>query len=144
MLTEDTSLYLADFGVDVVAGTTTGKGILDMPSELIVDGQIISTDYTLTCETSKFGALLYGSQLSVNGVPYTVRVSNLVSDGVFTQLVLQRDLEVPHTTPLTPIYANGAAATLDDLGLERLNAEIDGGAAPTTYIDGNVIDGGTA
>lgn len=144
MLTEDTTLFLADFGVDVVAGTTTGKGILDMPSELIVDGQIISTDYTLTCETSKFGALLYGSQVSVNGVPYTVRVSNLVSDGVFTQLVLQRDLEVTHTTPLTPIYANGAAATLDDLGLERLNAEIDGGSASTTYIDGNVINGGTA
>lgn len=144
MITEDTSLYLADFGVDVVAGTTTGKGILDMPSELIVDGQIISTDYTLTCETSKFGALLYGSQLSVNGVPYTVRVANLVSDGVFTQLTLQRDLEVPHTTSLTSINANGAYVVLDDLGLERLNPEIDGGTASTTYIDSNELDGGTA
>lgn len=144
MITEDTSLYLADFGVDVVAGTTTGKGILDMPSELIVDGQIISTDYTLTCETSKFGALLYGSQLSINGVPYTVRVANLVSDGVFTQLTLQRDLEVPHTTSLTSINANGAYVVLDDLGLERLNPEIDGGTASTTYIDSNELDGGTA
>ena len=144
MITEDTSLYLADFGVDVVAGTTTGKGILDMPSELIVDGQIISTDYTLTCETSKFGALLYGSQLSVNGVPYTVRVANLVSDGVFTQLILQRDLEVPHTTSLTSINANGAYVVLDDLGLERLNPEIDGGTASTAYIDSNELDGGTA
>jgi hypothetical protein len=143
-ITEDTSLYLADFGVDVVAGSVTGRGILDMPSELIVDGQVITTDYTLTCETAKFGGLLYGSQLSVNGVPYTVRVPNLVNDGAFTQLTLQRDLEVPHTTSLTPINANGAAATLDDLGLERLDAEISGGTASTTYIDGNVINGGTA
>lgn len=144
MLIDDPSIYLADFGVTVTAGAVTGTGILDMPSELIVDGQIISTDYTLTCEASKFGALLYGSQISVNGVPYTVRVATLVNDGVFAQLSLQRDLEVPHTTPLTPIYANGAAAALDDLNLERLNAEIDGGTASTTYIDGNVINGGTA
>lgn len=142
MITEDTSLYLADFGVDVVAGSVTGRGILDMPSELIVDGQVITTDYTLTCETAKFGGLLYGSQLSVNGVPYTVRVPNLVNDGAFTQLTLQRDLEVSHTTSLTPINANGAAATLDDLGLERLDAEISGGTASTTYIDGNDLDGG--
>lgn len=144
MITEDPTLYLADFGVDVVAGSITGKGILDMPSELIVDGQIISTDYTLTCETAKFGALLYGSQLSVNGVPYTVRVPTLTSDGVFTQLTLQRALEVPHSTALTPINANSAAVTLDDLSLEQLDPEIDGGTASTTYIEGNELDGGTA
>lgn len=141
-ITEDTSLYLADFGVDVVAGSVTGRGILDMPSELIVDGQVITTDYTLTCETAKFGGLLYGSQLSVNGVPYTVRVPNLVNDGAFTQLTLQRDLEVPHTTSLTSINANGAAAALDDLGIAQLDPEIDGGSPTSTYIDGNDLDGG--
>jgi hypothetical protein len=144
MITEDTGLYLADFGVSVVAGPASGLGILDMPSELIVDGQVISTEYTLTCESSKFGDLLYGSKLTVNGAAYTVRANVLISDGVFTQLSLQRDLETTHSTSTTPISANGARVSIDDLGLDQLNPLIDGGAASTTYIDGNDISGGTA
>lgn len=144
MITEDTALYLADFGIDVVAGAVTGLGILDMPSELIVDGQVISTEYTLTCESAKFGDLLYGSKLTVNGAAYTVRANVLISDGVFTQLSLQRDLETTHTTSTTPISANGAVVSIDDLGLDQLNPLINGGAASTTYIDGNDISGGTA
>jgi hypothetical protein len=144
MITEDTALYLADFGIDVVAGAVTGLGILDMPSELIVDGQVISTEYTLTCESAKFGDLLYGSKLTVNGAAYTVRANVLISDGVFTQLSLQRDLETTHITSTTPISANGAVVSIDDLGLDQLNPLINGGAASTTYIDGNDISGGTA
>jgi hypothetical protein len=144
MITEDTGLYLADFGVSVVAGAASGLGILDMPSELIVDGQVISTEYTLTCESAKFGDLLYGSKLTVNGAAYTVRANVLISDGVFTQLSLQRDLETTHTTSTTPLSANGAAASIDDLGLDQLDPLISGGTASTTYIDGNDISGGTA
>jgi len=144
MITEDTSLFLADFGVSVVTGTASGLGILDMPSELIVDGQVISTEYTLTCESAKFGDLLYGSKLTVNGAAYTVRANVLISDGVFTQLSLQRDLETTHITSTTPLSANGAVVSIDDLGLDQLNPLINGGAASTTYIDGNDISGGTA
>lgn len=144
MFTDDPSIYLADFGVDVVAGTITGRGILDMPSELILDGQVLTTDYTLTCEASKFGNLLYGSQLSVNGVAYTVRTTNLITDGVWVQICLQRDLETPYSSTLTPIDANGATGTIDALGLVQLDPDIDGGSASTTYIEGNEVDGGAA
>ena len=144
MLTDDPSIYLADFGVDVVAGSVTGQGILDMPSELILDGQVISTDYTLTCEASKFGGLLYGAQLSVNSFAYTVRTTNLITDGAWVQICLQRDLETPYTTSLTPIDANGATGTITDLGLIQLDPDIDGGSASTTHIDGNTVDGGAA
>lgn len=143
MLTDDSSLYLADFGVSVVAGDTTGLGILDMPSEVILDNQVITTDYTLTCEAAKFGALLYGSQLTVNGVAYTVRTTNLLTDGVFVQLSLQRSTEVPYTTATTPLDANGPDAIIDNLGIEQLNPEIDGGSPDSTYIDDNEIDGGS-
>jgi hypothetical protein len=91
MLSDDTSLFLHDFGVTVTAGAVSGLGILDMPSEVIIDGQVLSTEYTLTCETSKFGSLLYGSAITVNGAAYTVRAAALVSDGVFTQLSLQKN-----------------------------------------------------
>lgn len=143
MLADDSSLYLADFGVSVVAGDTTGLGILDMPSEVILDNQVITTDYTLTCEAAKFGALLYGSQLTVNGVAYTVRTTNLLTDGIFVQLSLQRSTEVPYTTATTPLDANGPDATIDNLGIEQLNPEIDGGSPDSTYIDDNEIDGGS-
>lgn len=142
MLTDDSSLYLADFGVSVVAGDVTGLGILDMPSEIILDNQVITTDYTLTCEAAKFGALLYGSQLTVNGVAYTVRTANLLTDGIFVQLSLQRSTEVPYTTATTSLDANGPDASIDDLGIAQLDPDVDGGSPSSTYIDGNDLDGG--
>ena len=142
MLIDDPSIYLADFGVTVTAGAVTGTGILDMPSEILLDNQIISTEYTVTCEASKFGDLLYGSQVNVNGAAYEVRATVLLTDGVFVQLSLQRSTEVPYTTALTPIDANGPAAAIDDLGIAQLDPEIDGGAPTSTYIDGNDLDGG--
>lgn len=144
MLSENPTDLLSDFGVDVVAGSTTGQGILDMPSEILIDGQVLNTDYTLTCESSKFGDLIYGAQLTANGVSYTVRSVNLVADGLFVQISLQRDLETPHTTSLTPIDGNGAAGQITALPLIQLDPDIDGGSALTTYIDGNEVDGGAA
>ena len=142
MLIDDPSIYLADFGVTVTAGAVTGTGILDMPSEILLDNQIISTDYTVTCEASKFGDLLYGSQVNVNGAAYEVRAAVLLTDGVFVQLSLQRSTEVPYTTAVTPIDANGPDAAIDDLGIVQLDPEIDGGSPTSTYIDGNDLDGG--
>ena len=142
MLTDDPSIYLADFGVTVTAGAVTGTGILDMPSESLLDNQRLSTDYTVTCEAAKFGGLLYGSQVSVNGAAYEVRTSVLLTDGVFVQLSLQRSTEVPYITALTPIDANGPEVAIDDLGIAQLDPAIDGGAPSSTYIDGNDLDGG--
>lgn len=143
-LLDDPTIYLADFGVDVVAGSITGLGILDMPSEVIIDNQIITTDYALTCEASKFGNLLYGSQITVNGVAYEVRSAMLMTDGAFVQLSLQRSVETPYTTATTPLDGNGADAQIDELLQVQLDPGIDGGGADAVYIDGNDFDGGAA
>ena len=42
--TEDLDLFLADFGVPVSAGGVTGIGIFDMPSEIVADGVVLTTD----------------------------------------------------------------------------------------------------
>ncbi len=144
MIVDDPAIYMADFGVTVVSGAISGVGIFDMPSEMIIDNQIITTDYTLTCAASEFGHLLYGSQVSVNGVPYTVRATQLVHDGVFVQISLQRDVDVQTSVTSTVMNSNGADAEIDDLGIEQLNPVIDGGSAGTDYIDGNVLSGGGA
>jgi hypothetical protein len=89
-LTEDLTLFLSDFGVSVTAGAVSGVGILDMPGELVADGMIITTDYSLRCETSKFGTLAYGALITVDGAAYTIRENRLIEDGVFCVITLQK------------------------------------------------------
>jgi hypothetical protein len=91
--TEDLSVFLSstDFAVPVSSGSITGLGILDMPSEIIADGVVLTTDFKLTCESSKFGGLLHGDKVTVDSTNYTVRSASLVEDGAFVELMLMKD-----------------------------------------------------
>ena len=86
--TEELSVFLADFGVTTTAGAVSGLGLLDMPGELVADGMIITTDYSLRCEASKFGGLIYGAEMTVDGVNYQVRDNRLIEDGKFCNITL--------------------------------------------------------
>jgi hypothetical protein len=90
MITEDLSLFLADFGVTVTSGAVSGMGILDMPSQIVADGMVLTTDYRLTVRTSEFGGLIYGAAVTVDGVSYQVREAMKIDDGNFTELMLTR------------------------------------------------------
>lgn len=85
---ESVTTFLNDFGLAVVSGAVSGHGLLDMPGELVADGMVISTDYSLRCEASKFGGLIYGAAVSVDGVNYQVRENRLVDDGKFCDITL--------------------------------------------------------
>jgi len=89
-ITEDLDAFLADFGVSCTAGATTANGILDMPSQVISDGMVLTTDYTLTTRSSTFGSLVRGDSITVDGTAYTVRETMLISDGKFVQIALQK------------------------------------------------------
>ena len=89
-LTEDLDIFLADFGVSCTAGSTTANGILDMPSQVISDGMVLTTDYTLTARASNFGSLIRGDSITVDGTAYTVRETMLIDDGQFVQLGIQK------------------------------------------------------
>lgn len=89
-LTEDLNLFLNDFGVTVTSGAVSGLGILDMPSQMIADGMVLTTDYRLTVRTSEFGGLIYGAAVTVDGVNYQVREALKIDDGNFTELMLTR------------------------------------------------------
>ena len=90
MITEDLSLFLNDFGVTVTSGAVSGMGILDMPSQIVADGMVLTTDYRLTVRTSEFGGLIYGAGVTVDGVNYQVREAMKIDDGQFTELMLTR------------------------------------------------------
>jgi hypothetical protein len=87
---EDLSIFFGDFGVPVTYGTIRGVGILDMPSEIVADGVVLTTDYKLTCLTSVFGSAKYGDTLTVDGVTYTVRESLQIDDGKLSTIMLTR------------------------------------------------------
>lgn len=89
-LTEDLDIFLVDFGVSCTAGAITANGILDMPSQVISDGMVLSTDYTLTARASNFGSLVRGDSITVDGTAYTVREAMLIDDGKFVQLGIQK------------------------------------------------------
>ena len=89
-LSEDLSVFLNDFGVTCTSGAITALGILDMPSQVISDGTVLTTDYTLTARASDFGSLIYGASITVATVAYTVRETMLIDDGAFVQIALQK------------------------------------------------------
>jgi hypothetical protein len=89
-ITEDLDIFLADFGVSCTAGAVTANGILDMPSQILSDGMVLSTDYTLTARASNFGTLIRGDSITVDSVAYTVRETMLIDDGKFVQIALQK------------------------------------------------------
>jgi hypothetical protein len=133
---EDLSVFLADFGVPISSGSSSGLGILDMPSEMVADGVVLTTDYKVTCLASEFGDLQYGTGVNVDGLPYTVRSVELLDDGKFCDLMLQRSA--------TPVLADVSAAVLDGDGVDTESTVIlDGGTPSTVYVDGNILNGGT-
>jgi hypothetical protein len=142
--TENLDAFLADFGVSVTAGAVSALGILDMPMEVIAGDQVLSTDYTLTAKAADFGDLQYGSEVNVNGVPYTVRETRLIDDGQFCQVGLMRSVATALQQATTAIDAGDVDDVIDDLGNAQLNPSLDGGTASTSYLEGNVIDGGAA
>ena len=90
--TEDLDVFFSTdgFGLSVTVGSTTGVGILDMPSEIIADGVVLTTDYKLLVKTSVFSTLARGSAVTVDGTNYTVREAMLIDDGKITQVFLMK------------------------------------------------------
>ena len=145
-LTENLDVFFNgdEFAVDCTAGSVTGKGILDMPTQMVAGGAVLSTDYSLTAKASDFGDLVYASEINVNGVPYTVREAVLVGDGKIVELALQRSVATSVSEVDTPIDAGDSDDSVDSLGIAQLDSGLDGGIAATSYLEGNTINGGAA
>jgi hypothetical protein len=91
MIDELPDQFLNDFGVPVVFGNRTVKGILDMPTEVLSGNMVLSTDYQLTFKTSALPGLGYGSAITVNRVAYTVKSVRQVDDGTFSIADIQKN-----------------------------------------------------
>lgn len=84
------AVFLQDWGVPVVYGTQNATGILDMPSQILDGGMVVSTDYKLTFSTADLPGLDAEDSLIVNGAAYTVRNVRMMSDGAFSEAILSK------------------------------------------------------
>jgi len=142
VITEDLNLFLEDFGVTCTSGAVTAKGILDMPSQVVADGMVLTTDYKLTVRTADFGGLLYGSPITVDGVNYQVREAMKIDDGMFTDLMLTR--LAPESSAPGQDPRDFGLADLTDVNItsaQQGDALIYNGSE---WVDTNEIDGGGA
>ncbi len=138
-LTEDLDVFFNgdEFAVDCTAGSITAKGIMDMPTEMVAGGAVLSTDYLLTAKALDFGDLVYGSEINVNGVPYTVRDASLVGDGKIVELSLQRSVEIDTLQATSPVDGSDADSTIDDVSLDQLYPAVDPGSASSSQLESN-------
>jgi len=109
------------FAVSCTAGSTTGKGILEQPTEIIADGVVLTTDFVLTAKASDFGSLAFGSGIEVDGSMYSVRSTQLVDDGLICKLFL------------TKVFGRG---------LTLVDEDLDGGGPETDFTGADVLDAG--
>ena len=79
------------FTVTVSHGGTQATGFLDMPSEVIADGVVLTTDYSVIVEANVFSAVVSGDTFVADGVNYTVREPMLLDDGKLMRIMLMKD-----------------------------------------------------
>ena len=82
---------LADFGSSVTAGAVVGLGVMDRPSQILMNDQVVTVDYALTVRTDLFGGLQYGDQVQHEGQTYRLQHEPLrQADGRFCVMVLEK------------------------------------------------------
>lgn len=82
--------FVNDFGVGATVNATSGKVILDQPDQIIVNGDVISTGYTVTFRSSLFPSLKFDDAMTVDGTSYKVREVMKLDDGAFSKAVLSK------------------------------------------------------
>lgn len=89
-LTDDLTGFFSDFAVSATAGDVTGDVILNQPSSIAFDGQVIFTDFVAVVKTSDFGSLVAGDAIAVNSVNYVVRDNQADLDNLTCEISLSK------------------------------------------------------
>lgn len=72
------------------AATASGMVILDQPDSEILGGRVMSREYRMTHPAALFPGIGNGDQVVINGVTYAVLTAQLVADGAFAEVALER------------------------------------------------------
>lgn len=90
--TEDLDAFFdtPGFTVPVVSGATTSVGYFESPSEIVADGLVLTTDFSVVVKTSAFPSVSQGDTMTVDSVNYTVREPMLLDDGKIMRVMLEK------------------------------------------------------
>ncbi len=87
----DLDVLLADFGVPVVVGAVTAKGIVDAPDEEMLAGEfagLVGRVTVVLVKTDAFSAVLSrGATITVDGAALKVHSYIRIDDGAYTRVV---------------------------------------------------------
>lgn len=87
-MTENLDVFLNDFGVEVIAGSSTLLGIYNAPGELIASDQVVSTAHSVIMKTSDVEDWATEDEITVDSVVYFVKSVIPFGDGLFAQVTL--------------------------------------------------------
>lgn len=90
-LSDDNSVFVGgEFGTTCTAGAITAKAILSQPTEVVLDGMVLFSDFTLIAKAIDFGSLKVNDSITVAGVAYTVRETRFSVDGEIVTIAIQK------------------------------------------------------
>jgi hypothetical protein len=89
MFVEKLPDFLADFGVAATYGGASILVLFDVPGQDILSDRVSSDQYEITFRTSDMPSLLFGAQIIIAAVAYTVLNVNKIDDGAFSRAVLE-------------------------------------------------------
>lgn len=81
-----------EFATSATWGALTAKVILDSPTQDILGGRGISTEYTAVLPAAEFPGIARGDEITIGADVYTLReYPHLLDDGATKQLVLKKN-----------------------------------------------------
>jgi len=89
-MTEDLTLYFADFGVEAVAGDARARVLRWAPDSDIMAQRVQTTGHAITYITADFPDLAHGDLIAVEGEEFEVQTVSNIDDGATRVAELQR------------------------------------------------------
>jgi hypothetical protein len=86
--TEVIDLFFADFGDTATWNGNTAKVILDVSTEDILGGRVLSNEYSMTLPSIGFPGINRGAQVVLGASTYVVREVRFIDDGVVKELLV--------------------------------------------------------
>lgn len=83
-------VFFDDLGVEVTFGSSTFRGIFDMPDESIAGGLVLTTEYSVTVKSVDVVGVIAGDEFEINGELYEVRQVRKYDDGKLSHVALSK------------------------------------------------------
>lgn len=87
---EDLTAFFADFGELATWGAYTAKVLVDSPTEDLLGGRVLSTDFKLTLPAAELPGIAKDGQVVIGSATYQVREVRLVGDGKVKELMVRK------------------------------------------------------